>query len=106
MTVNDRRYNHLFETCVSLQAEKWLHEQAQALGWAKATKLEGRPTAQGLVGVAVNKNIATIVEVNCETDFVARNKTFQTLVDSVANACLKFAVSKQTTGSSLTKVIH
>ncbi|PNF31635.1 Elongation factor Ts, mitochondrial [Cryptotermes secundus] len=85
------------------KAEKWLHEQAQALGWAKATKLEGRPTAQGLVGVAVNQNIATIVEVNCETDFVARNKTFQTLVDSVASACLRFAV-KQTTGSALTKI--
>lgn len=86
------------------KAEKWLHEQAQALGWAKATKLEGRSTAQGLVGVAVNKNIATIVEVNCETDFVARNKTFQTLVDCVATACLKFAINKQTTGSALTKI--
>jgi elongation factor Ts len=47
-----------------------------------------------------------MVEVNCETDFVARNKTFQALVDTVANACLKFAVSKQNTGSSLVKVIH
>ncbi|XP_021921981.1 elongation factor Ts, mitochondrial isoform X2 [Zootermopsis nevadensis] len=86
------------------KAEKWLQEQAQALGWSKATKLEGRPTAQGLVGIAVDKNIAIIVEVNCETDFVARNKTFQTLVDSVANACLKFAISKQDIRSSFVKI--
>ncbi|XP_069698470.1 elongation factor Ts, mitochondrial [Periplaneta americana] len=86
------------------QAEAWLKEQAQALGWSKATKLEGRATAQGLVGVAVDKGTATIVEVNCETDFVARNKTFQTMVDSVANACLRFATGKLGTGNALTKI--
>lgn len=94
-----------FETCVLSQAEKWLQEQAQALGWSKATKLQGRPTAQGLIGVSVNKNIAAIVEVNCETDFVARNKTFQTLVDSVTSASLQFAVRNQNAGSSLVKVL-
>lgn len=94
-----------FETFVLSQAEKWLQEQAQALGWSKATKLQGRPTAQGLIGVSVNKNIAAIVEVNCETDFVARNKTFQTLVDSVTIASLQFAVRNQNAGSSLVKVL-
>ncbi|PSN56750.1 hypothetical protein C0J52_00077 [Blattella germanica] len=87
------------------KAEKWLQEQAQNLGWSKAMKLEGRPTAQGLVGVAIDKNVATIIEVNCETDFVSRNKTFQSMVDSVANVCLKFASSKAAaTGQPLAKL--
>ncbi|KAJ9589752.1 hypothetical protein L9F63_017054 [Diploptera punctata] len=86
------------------KAEKWLQEQAQALGWSKATKLEGRATLQGLIGIAVNKSFATIVEVNCETDFVARNKTFQSLVDTVANTCLKFAMNKYKVGQDLGKI--
>lgn len=69
-----------------------MKEQAQALGWAKATKLEGRETAQGLVGVIMNraKNIGAMVEVNCETDFVARNEKFQDFVTLASRACLKY----------------
>ena len=89
-----------------LQAQEWLQEQAQTLGWTKATKLEGRPTTQGLVGVAVDKSTATIVEVNCETDFVARNKTFQSLVDCVASTCLRIAANKNATGQPLGKVCN
>lgn len=75
------------------QAEVWLREQAQKEGWAKATKLCSRPMSQGLVGVAVNDKSAAVVEVNCETDFVARNSKFQNLVSTVANACLQFGMS-------------
>lgn len=71
-----------------VKAEKWLADQAQALGWSKAAKLEGRATVQGLVGIALENNSAAVVEVNCETDFVARNKTFKNIVDLVANTCL------------------
>lgn len=60
------------------------------MGWAKATKLEGRETAQGLVGVILQKNIGALVEVNCETDFVARNEKFQDFVDLASRACLKY----------------
>jgi elongation factor Ts len=83
-----------------------LHEQAKALGWAKATKLEGRATAQGLIGISceADKCIA-MVEVNCETDFVARNKTFRGLVEQVTSACLHYAKSlPQEQGSPFTKV--
>jgi len=66
------------------KAEEWLHARAQAEGWAKATKLQDRTTAQGLMGVAFGKNRAAVVELNCETDFVARNKRFQVLVSTVA----------------------
>jgi elongation factor Ts len=90
----------------TVQAEKWLQEQAQALGWAKATKLEGRPTAQGLIGIAVEPGrSATIVEVNCETDFVARNKTFRSLVEQVTASCLQYSSAlPETSSGPITKV--
>lgn len=66
------------------KAEAWLKTEAQAQGWAKATKLAGRSTTQGLVGVHVEGNTGVVVEVNCETDFVARNEKFQSLVSTIA----------------------
>ncbi|KAK9510931.1 hypothetical protein O3M35_005603 [Rhynocoris fuscipes] len=72
-----------------VQAEKWLKEQAQALGWAKATKLEGRTTLQGLIGVSFNNHSAVILEANCETDFVARNVTFSSFVEMSLDSCMK-----------------
>lgn len=47
------------------KAEEWLQQQARAYGWSKATKLEGRKTTQGLVGIGVEGNNAAIVEVFC-----------------------------------------
>lgn len=85
------------------QAEKWLKEQAQAMGWTKANKLEGRTTAQGLVGVLVEKNIGAMVEVNCETDFVARNAEFQVFLERAAQSCIKYISGVDST-SKLTKV--
>lgn len=86
-----------------LQAEKWLREQAQTLGWSKATKLEGRITKQGLVGICISNNIGAMIEVNCETDFVARNKTFQQFVASATEACVTH-VAKMPTNDVLSKV--
>ncbi|KAH8283002.1 hypothetical protein KR054_011497 [Drosophila jambulina] len=71
-------------------AEKWLHEQAQSLGWTKATKVADRATAQGLIGVLIRGNRGSMVELNCETDFVARNDTFKRFVDHVARVCLYY----------------
>lgn len=86
------------------QAETWLREQAQSLGWSKATKLEGRQTSQGLVGVAINENNGILVEVNCETDFVARNKEFQSMVEEAANTCLNYVSTHQKPQEKVTKV--
>ena len=69
-------------------AEQWLKDQAQAQGWAKAQKLQGRNTSQGLLGVMLTANTAAMVEVNCETDFVARNGQFVSLLKQVAESCL------------------
>lgn len=70
------------------QAETWLHEQAQKEGWSKANKLEGRKAKEGLIGLFVGDKAAVMVEVNCETDFVARNEKFQQLVKDVTFAAL------------------
>lgn len=56
----------------------------RAKGLAKAAKKAGRVAAEGLVGVAVKGTTAAVVEVNSETDFVARNDAFQALVRAVA----------------------
>ncbi|CAD6229447.1 GSCOCG00006598001-RA-CDS [Cotesia congregata] len=73
------------------KAEAWLKQQAQALGWSKAEKLKGRITAQGLVAVMVNKNYGALVEINCETDFVARNKTFHSFAETVVTSVVNYS---------------
>lgn len=80
------------------QAESWLHEQAQKEGWSKASKLEGRKAKEGLIGVVMGDKSAVMVEVNCETDFVARNEKFQQLVKDVALSVMAHHNSQRQTG--------
>jgi elongation factor Ts len=60
-------------------------------GLAKAAKKSGRIAAEGLVGVAVAGGVGVAVEVNSETDFVAKNTDFQKMVASFTQAALKVA---------------
>jgi elongation factor Ts len=57
-------------------------------GLAKAAKKAGRIAAEGLIGLAVEGPKGVLVEVNSETDFVARNDLFQGLVKMIANVAL------------------
>jgi elongation factor Ts len=57
-------------------------------GLAKAARKAGRIAAEGLIGVAVDGLKGVVVEVNSETDFVARNELFQGLVKMIANVGL------------------
>ena len=57
-------------------------------GLAKAAKKSGRTAAEGLVAVAVDGGKAVAVEVNSETDFVAKNADFQGMVSAIAGAAL------------------
>ena len=66
------------------EAVDWLRKK----GIAKADKKSGRTAAEGLVGVASDDSGAVVVEVNSETDFVARNEAFQELVRNIADAAL------------------
>ena len=75
----------LSETGGNLEAAvDWLRKK----GLSKAAKKAGRVAAEGLVGVAVRATKGILVEVNSETDFVARNDLFQGLVKMVADAAL------------------
>ncbi len=65
-------------------ATDWLRKQ----GLAAAAKKSGRVASEGLVGVRVKDNKGAIVEVNSETDFVARNPDFQALVAAVSDLAL------------------
>src|SRR5947208_108944 len=57
-------------------------------GLAKAAKKAGRIAAEGLIGLKVEGRKGVVVEVNSETDFVARNELFQGLVKMIANVAL------------------
>jgi elongation factor Ts len=65
-------------------AVDWLRKK----GLAKAAKKAGRIAAEGLIGVALQAKKGAVVEVNSETDFVARNDLFQGLVRMVAQVAL------------------
>ena len=85
----------LSETGGNLEAAvDWLRKK----GLSKAAKKAGRVAAEGLVGVAVRATKGILVEVNSETDFVARNDLFQGLVKMVADAALD-------TGASVDKIL-
>ncbi|WP_199556157.1 translation elongation factor Ts [Sandaracinobacteroides hominis] len=66
------------------KAIDWL----RAKGLASAAKKSGRTAAEGLVGVAVSGNRGAVVEVNSETDFVAKNAQFQEFVREVTQVAL------------------
>jgi len=65
-------------------AVDWLRTK----GIAKAEKKSSRVAAEGLIGIATSGTKSAIVEVNSETDFVARNEQFQDLVRDVATTAL------------------
>ncbi|MDQ6437135.1 translation elongation factor Ts [Mesorhizobium sp. LHD-90] len=67
-------------------AVDWL----RAKGISKADKKAGRTAAEGLIGVDSGLREAVVVEVNSETDFVARNAAFQEIVANVAKVALAF----------------
>ena len=71
------------------EAIDWLRKK----GIAAAGKKAGRVAAEGLVAVALNssKNVGVVIELNSETDFVARNDKFQNMVAEIAKAALNVA---------------
>ena len=104
----------LTETTGDVEAAvDWLRQK----GLAAAAKKSGRVAADGLVGIASAPGRAAMVEVNAETDFVARNDQFQAFVEAVANVALQvgedldaikaaqFPNSAVTVGEQLTELI-
>jgi len=75
-------------------AVDWLRKK----GLSKAAKKAGRVAAEGLIGVATSGTKGVVVEVNSETDFVARNELFQGLVKMIADVAL-------TAGTDVNKIL-
>ena len=71
----------------------------RAKGLAAAAKKAGRTAAEGLVGVAVEGTRGAVVEVNSETDFVAKNELFQDFVRNVAKLALEHGTDVEALGA-------
>ncbi len=71
------------------EATTWLREK----GISKAAKKNDRIAAEGLASILVDGNNAVILEINSETDFVAKNEEFTSMVDSIAKAIMNSDVT-------------
>ncbi|HEX3431925.1 MAG TPA: translation elongation factor Ts [Rhizomicrobium sp.] len=99
----------LAETSGDLEAAvDWLRKK----GISKAARKAGRVAAEGLVGVAVRGNKGALVEVNSETDFVARNETFKAFAKEAAALALdaggdldRLLASTMASGSSVQEAL-
>lgn len=70
-------------------------------GAAKMEKKQSRIAAEGIARVAVNGNVAVVAEVNSETDFVAKNETFQEFVQAVADTALASGLNGGANGEDI-----
>ncbi|MCR4788042.1 MAG: translation elongation factor Ts [Lachnospiraceae bacterium] len=75
-------------------------------GAAKAEKKAARIAAEGITRVAINDKKAVVVEVNAETDFVAKNEVFQEFVQSVADLALKSGLKGGKDGEDIDKLLE
>ena len=80
------------------KAIDWLREN----GMAKAAKKEGRIAAEGITKMVIDGNKAIILEVNSETDFVAKNEKFVEFVDKLANILMNNDVADMDSALALT----
>jgi elongation factor Ts len=80
------------------EAIDWLRKK----GLAAVSKKSGRVAAEGLIGVVIKNNSGVILEVNSETDFVARNDLFQNFVKT----CCELALNKKVDVEGLKKISY
>jgi elongation factor Ts len=91
----------LTETGGDMQAaQDWLRKK----GLSKAAKKAGRVAAEGLIGALTKGNKGVVVEVNSETDFVARNGQFQGLVKMIAQVALDAGVDVETISDAIATI--
>lgn len=76
-------------------------EALRKSGAAKMEKKQSRIAAEGIARVAVDGNVAVVAEVNSETDFVAKNETFQEFVQTVADTALKSGLNGGADGEDI-----
>ncbi|MDE6712493.1 MAG: translation elongation factor Ts, partial [Lachnospiraceae bacterium] len=73
-------------------------------GAAKMEKKASRIAAEGIARVAGSDNTAVVVEVNSETDFVAKNEVFQNFVQGIAEKALASSVEKAGDGEDIVSI--
>jgi elongation factor Ts len=78
------------------QALRWLYAHEQQQGITKAEQLKNRQTQQGLVSVYVTDNALLLTEINCETDFVARNDVFHHFIGNVHQQAMQYNLFSST----------
>ncbi|KFM78171.1 Elongation factor Ts, mitochondrial, partial [Stegodyphus mimosarum] len=100
---NCRKALELFDDDIS-KAEEWLHAEAKQKGWSKWAKIQSRSAEQGLIGVFTKNSVGVMVEVNCETDFVARNAEFQLFVENVLSGCINH-ITTYASDKDITKAV-
>ena len=74
-------------------------------GIAKAEKKASRDANEGLIGIKIKGDKATIIEINSETDFVSRNSEFHKLVDSILNLSISNFDNSEKTMSQATDLV-
>ncbi|UUM19416.1 translation elongation factor Ts [Mycoplasma sp. 1018B] len=104
--VRERTNGGMIDVKKSLEESNWDVEKAiiwlKSNGKIKAAKKADRVSAEGSLAIAKNAKRAVLVEINCETDFVAKNEQFKTAVQTVANALLESQVNNN---EDLNKVV-
>ncbi|KAF3643436.1 Elongation factor Ts, mitochondrial [Capsicum annuum] len=100
--VSIRRYSAEISSSEQMNLIKLLRERTKAAqkdlrkrGIVLASKKSSRTAAEGLLALAQNEKKAAVIELNCETDFVARNEIFQYLASSLAKLALLLEGSGQ-----------
>lgn len=74
-------------------AFEWLKNNEEARAKMARTKLSGREASQGIISLQRCLKSAVLVELRCETDFVARNEKFQALVNDIGRVCHQYVAS-------------
>lgn len=82
-------------------AEEWLRAKLKG----KMDTRTERPTAEGRIGIAMEGSKAAIVEIRTETDFTAKNESFEKMVASVAKAALAHPAGTVTADAGMTKMV-
>lgn len=96
--LRDRTSAGMIDCKKALEENKWDIEKAiialKSSGKIKAAKKAGRISAEGLIAIEGDEKATVIVELNCETDFVAKNDDFVKLVKNIAKAILQKPTTK------------
>eukprot|EP00055_Hartaetosiga_balthica_P003046 m.6250 g.6250 ORF g.6250 m.6250 type:complete len:279 (-) comp2566_c0_seq1:2843-3679(-) len=85
-------------------AIEWLKNNEEARAQLAKSKLSSRHVGEGRISLFSTPSSVGMVQVNCETDFVARNDTFVNLTDSLAKACANLFSTKTPTTTSFTQM--